>query len=71
MTIKDLIQFLEKSAANCDGGLDTNLKTISLKNGYGSSAIAFTDSSVVSLEKHLNSTTGNEYVNLVIEEDEN
>ena len=68
MTIKDLITFLESSAKNCKDGVDTPIRSVRLRDGYGEHYTS-TDRSSFILEKMVSPITDAEYVNLLIEEE--
>lgn len=67
MTIKDMIDFLERSAKNCKNGVNTNLKIITLVDQYGKMYFNVDDLDF-SIERITNSVTKKEHANLIIEE---
>jgi len=70
MTIKDLIKFLQDSAKNCkQDGVDTPLKSITFNSICGETFTTDPEKCNFILKKYRNNVTGNEYVNLIIEED--
>lgn len=68
MTIGEMIDFLERSAKNCEHGRDTHLRWLQIDDGFHRQSILAEDANFV-LEKKYDSMAYDEYVNLLIEEE--